>query len=391
MALSLAGRVLAGRRLVRGEVAVADGRIAGSAGRRSRRVLPEGWIVAPGLVDLQLNGYAGVEVDGGPEALETIAAALPAIGVTAFCPTLISRSEAGYRRAASALAECANWPEGARPIGTRPTAARILGVHLEGPFLAPERAGAHPVAALRDPAPEAVDRLLDVFAPAIVTLAPERPGGLEAVRRIARRGVVAALGHTDADATMGRAAIDAGARLMTHALNAMRGIESRRPSALVAFLADPRARISLIADGVHVAPEVATVLARAAGRRLVLVSDAAAPAGSPAGRYRLGPRVVVSDGRRVTWRGGLAGSARGLDQGPRTLAAGGLGGAAALAAAAWAPRRLLGLPSGLEPGAPADLVVLDAGLVPRLTLVDGVVAHADAGLPLDIPDRGTAV
>ena len=389
MTLALAGRVLSGRRLTRGELAVADGRIADGAPRGARRALPDGWIVAPGLVNLQLNGYAGVEVDGGPEALARIAAALPAIGVTAFCPTLISRSEAGYRRAAAALSGCANWPPREWPIGTSP-AARVLGVHLEGPFLAPERAGVHPVAALRDPTPEGVDRLLGAFAPAIATLAPERPGGLEAVRRIARRGVVASVGHSEADARTGRAAIGAGARLLTHALNAMPGIESRRPSALAAFLADPRPCVSLIADGVHVAPEVAAVVARAAGRRLVLVSDAVAAAGAPPGRYRLGRRTVVSDGRRVEWRGRLAGSALGLDEGARTLSGAGLAAAAALAAATWAPRRLLGLP-GLEPGAPADLVVLDASLVPRLTLVGGTVGHADAALPFDVPEVGSPV
>jgi len=387
--LALAGRVLSGRRLTRGELAVADGRIADGAPRGARRALPDGWIVAPALVDLQLNGYAGVEVDGGPEALARIAAALPAIGVTAFCPTLISRSEAGYRRAATALSGCANWPPREWPIGTSP-AARVLGVHLEGPFLAPERAGVHPVVALRDPTPGGVDRLLEAFAPAIVTLAPERPGGLEAVRRIARRGVVASVGHTEADARTGRAAIAAGARLLTHALNAMPGIESRRPSALAAFLADPRPCVSLIADGVHVAPEVAAVVARAAGRRLVLVSDAVAAAGAPPGRYRLGRRAVVSDGRRVEWRGRLAGSALGLDEGARTLSGAGVAAAAALTAATWAPRRLLGLP-GLEPGAPADLVVLDASLVPRLTLVGGVVALADAALPFDVPEVGAPV
>jgi N-acetylglucosamine-6-phosphate deacetylase len=388
--LALAGRVLAGRRLARAEVAVGDGRIAARAPRSARRVLPEGWIVAPGLVDLQVNGYAGLEADAGSEALAAIAAALPEAGVTAFCPTVISRPEAGYRRAAAALAGCANWPPRAWPIGTTP-AARVLPPHLEGPFLAPGRAGVHPAGALRDPSPEAVDRLLEAFAPAVVTLAPERPGALAAIRRIAGRGVVASAGHTEADAGEGRAAIDAGARLMTHALNAMDGIASRRPSALAAFLADPRPSVSLIADGVHVAPEVAAVLARAAGRRLVLVSDAVAAAGAPPGRYRLGRRAIASDGRRVAWRGRLAGSALGLDEGPRTLRGAGIGAAAALAAASWAPRRLLGLPAGLRPGEPADLVVLDADLAPRLTLVGGVVAHADDALPFDVPPVGTPV
>jgi N-acetylglucosamine-6-phosphate deacetylase len=370
--LRLSGLVLRAGRLGAGEVTVADGRILASPEGRDRRRLPEGWIVAPGLVDLQVNGFGGAEVGDDPGEPAAVARALPGAGVTAFCPTLVSRSAAAYRRAAAALA-ATEWPaDGARP----------LGVHLEGPFLA--RPGAHRVSALRPPAPEEVERLLAAFSPAIVTLAPELPGALDAIARIARAGAVAAVGHTEADAETGRRAIAAGARLLTHALNAMRGIESRAPSALTAFLLDRRARMSLIADGVHVAPEVAAVLARAAGRRLVLVSDASAAAGAPPGRYRLGGREIVSDGVRARIGGRLAGSAAGLDAGPRTLAGAGLSRGAALAAAVEAPRRLLGLPAGLAPGGAADLVVLDEGLVPRLTLIGGRVAHADAALPGDL-------
>jgi N-acetylglucosamine-6-phosphate deacetylase len=312
-------------------------------------------------------------VGEGPDALAHIAATLPRHGVTAFCPTLVSRPPGGYRRAAAALREAAPAPP--------PGAARVLGVHLEGPFLAPSRAGAHDPGALRDPDPGAVDELLALVRPAIVTLAPERPGALAAIRRIAAAGAVAAIGHTEADAAAGRAALDAGARLVTHALNAMRGIESRAPSALAAALADPRPYVSLIGDGVHVAPEVAAVIARAAGPRLVLVSDAVAAAGRPAGRYALGGRAVVSDGLRVERDGRLAGSAAALDRGPATLAAAGIGPAEALHAATVAPRTLLGLAD--EPG---DRVALDPGLRPRLTIIGGRVAYAAGDLPFDVPD-----
>ena len=164
----------------------------------------------------------------------------------------------------------------------------------------------------------------------------------------------------------------------------MRGVSSRDPSALTAFLAHPRARVSLIGDGVHVAPEVAAVVARATGPRLVLVSDAAAAAGAPPGVYRLGALTITSDGERATAGGRLAGSALGLDRGPATLAGAGIRRAAALAAAVEAPRRLLGLRPALTIGGPADLVVLDADLVPRLTLIDGRVAFADPELPFEV-------
>ena len=372
--MRLEGQVLRGRTIAPGAVGVEDGRVAADAGG-PRVAVPPGWTICGGFVDVQVNGFGGAEVGDDPEEVAAVAAALPAVGVTAFCPTLVSRDEAGYARAARALAAV-------RPA---PGSARMLGTHLEGPFLAPTRHGAHDPAVLRTPDADAVDRLLAAFRPAVVTLAPELPGGLEAVRRVRRAGAVAAVGHTEADAATGRAAIAAGAGLMTHALNAMRGVVSREPSALAAFLSHPRARISLIGDGVHVAPEVAAVIARAAGRRLVLVSDAAAAAGAPPGTYRLGSLTITSDGVRATAAGGLAGSALGLDRGPATLAAAGVPRGAALAAAIEAPRRLLGLPAALAEGGPADLVVLDPGLVPRLTLVGGRVAHADPGLPFALP------
>jgi N-acetylglucosamine-6-phosphate deacetylase len=376
-ALRLRGAVLRGRTLAAGEVAVAGDRIV-AGGEGGVRRLPEGWIVCAGFVDVQVNGFGGGEIGDDPEALAAVAAALPSSGVTAFCPTLVTRGPGAYRRAAAAFAAARTAPQAARP----------LGVHLEGPFLAAARRGVHDEDALRAPEPGAVDGLLDAFAPAIVTLAPELPGALGAIRRITARGCVAAIGHTEADAAVGAAAIGAGARLATHALNAMRGIESREPSALVAFLTAPRTHVSLIADGVHVAPQVAAVLARAAGRRLVLVSDAIAAAGAPPGDYGLGTRRVVSDGSRVLWEGRLAGSALGIDTGPAVLASAGIGRAAALAAATEAPRRLLGLPAGLATGGPADLVVLDDGLVPQLTLVGGRVAYVGPSPPFDVPEPG---
>ena len=372
--MRLEGDVLRGRTIAPGSVSIARGRFAASAEGGARVATPPGWTICGGFVDVQVNGFGGAEVGGDADQLAAVAAALPTAGVTAFCPTLVSRDDDGYARAARALGA----------VAAAPGSARILGVHLEGPFLAPSRHGAHDPAVLRPPDRRVVDRLLDAFHPAIVTLAPELPGGLAAIRRIRRAGAVAAVGHTEADAATGRAAIAAGAGLLTHALNAMRGISSRDPSALAAFLAHPRARVSLIGDGVHVAPEVAAAIARAAGRRLVLVSDAAAAAGAPPGTYSLGGLTIVSDGVRATAGGRLAGSALGIDRGPATLVGAGIAREAALSAAIDAPRRLLGLPPTLAIGAPADVVVLDPDLVPRLTLVGGRVAFASPGLPFEV-------
>ena len=169
--MRLAGDVLRGRTIVPGTVAIADGRFVAEA--RGRRVtLPVGWTICGGFVDVQVNGFGGAEVGDDPDQLAVVARSLPSAGVTAFCPTLVSRSPDDYARAARAL----------RAATAAPAAARLLGVHLEGPFLAPTRHGAHDPAALRAPDPAAVDRLLDAFTPAIVTLAPScrapsRPSG----------------------------------------------------------------------------------------------------------------------------------------------------------------------------------------------------------------------
>jgi N-acetylglucosamine-6-phosphate deacetylase len=337
--------------------------------------VPDGWTVAPGLIDLQVNGYAGAEVGGDPDEIAAVARALPATGVTAWCPTLVTRSERAYSHAARALATTP-WPR----VG-----ARFLGAHLEGPFLSPSRAGAHPPGRMRHPTPAAVDRLVGLFSPRIVTLAPELPGALDAVRRLTRRGVLVACGHTEAACDEASAAIDAGARLLTHALNAMPGMSARGPGPAGAFLAHRSARVSLIADGIHVAPEMCAMLARAAGSRLVLVSDATAATDAPPGRYRLGERRIDWDGARATTGGLLAGGAAPLWRGVATLIACGIPLRRALAAATVAPRRLLGLPATAFPG---HLVVMDPDLVPRLTLVDGLVAFADPALPFDVPEIG---
>lgn len=376
-AIALRAALLGARGRSPGAVAL-DGAVLGPPGGGETVLsLPEGWTIAPGMVDLQVNGFAGAEVDHRPSSVEHIAARLPTEGVTAFCPTLVSLTPDEYERAATAL-------DRAQPPGA---GARILAPHLEGPFLARERAGAHRPDALREPSQEEVERLLALLAPSIVTLAPELPGAIEAIRHIRRRGAIPAVGHTDADAATARRAIGAGAALLTHAPNAMRGIETRRPTALVAFLVHRRVRVSMIADGEHVDTEVIGLMAGALGSRLVAVSDATAPAGAPPGDFQLAGRPVHSDGSRATLADGtLAGSASGLGPAPATLRRAGLSPARAIMATTAAPRRLLGLPWRLAPGDAADLTIFDAALRPQATIVGGDLAYAGPELPDDVRD-----
>jgi N-acetylglucosamine-6-phosphate deacetylase len=326
---------------------------------------PASWRVTPGLLDLQVNGAAGREVGPDRDANAAVAGTLPRAGVTAFLPTLVSRTLREYASCAEALATT-DWPR---------NGARCLGVHLEGPFIAPSRRGAHHPAALLAPSPANVSALLRAIRPRAITLAPELPGAIDAIERLSGEGIAVFIGHTEADADTARAALAAGASMMTHAFNAMRGIETRSATALAALLGDRSARVSLIADGVHVHPENLAWLRPVLRRRLVLVSDAAAPAGSAPGQYRLGPRTIRFDGERVTAEGRLAGSGHLLDAGVRRLVAAGWPAEEALAAAAVAPREILQLvPDG-------DLVVWDERLRTRLTVIRGEVAYRSTEMP----------
>lgn len=178
----------------------------------------------------------------------------------------------------------------------------LLGVHLEGPFLAPERKGAHDPSALALPTPDVVAALLDAADGIVrqITIAPELPHALDAIETFVAAGVVVAVGHTQADADTARAAFDRGATLITHAFNAMPGITGRAPGPVGAAIADERVSLEVIADGIHVDPRLIAMLFRAAPGRVVLMTDAMAAAAAVPGRYVLGGLDVdVADGRAV--------------------------------------------------------------------------------------------
>lgn len=354
--VSLHGLCLGRRSLTPGTVNVTGGVFADAPAPGVETVaLPDGWVITPGLVDVQVNGYAGREVDA-PGALPHVARALAADGVVAFCPALVSRPLHAYPDAVIRLGDA---------VGA---GAAVLGPHLEGPFLSPHRPGAHDPGALRDADPQAVDALV-AFAPAIVTLAPEVPGGLDAIGRLRAAGVVAAVGHTECDAATLDAAAARGARLVTHAFNAMPGITARDATPLAAALQDERLYVSLVADGQHVAPEVCRLAAALAGARLVLTSDASAAAGAPPGAFTLGGRAVTSDGGCVRDAAGrLAGGALPLWRCVDRAVGIGVPRAHALWAACGAPREVLGRHLS-EPR--ASLAVLDAEHRPRAVLIDG--------------------
>jgi N-acetylglucosamine-6-phosphate deacetylase len=292
----------------------------------------------PGLVDLQVNGAAGIDLTAEPHRLWEVAAALPAYGVTAFAPTVITSDPATRQLALDTLAAGppAGWA-GAEP----------LGLHFEGPMITPSRKGAHPEHWLRPPSLDLVDGWSRETGVAIVTLAPELPGALAVIERLVSRGVVVSVGHTAATAAEVAAAVAAGARCVTHLGNAMPPLLPREPGPVGAAFGGDTLVAGLIVDGHHLDPLFVRTAWRALGPdRFLSVSDTTAALGLPDGPARLGDQdVVVSGGTVRLADGTLAGSAASLLGCLRTLVAQtGCTLEEAVATATTTPLTLLGLP-----------------------------------------------
>lgn len=343
--------------------------------------LPDG-LLAPGLVDLQVNGYYGVDlVDASEDDWQQVLGRLPETGVTAFLPTFITAPVA-------TLADALTRTEAALPAVTAKGGARPLGVHLEGPFLSARRRGAHSEDWLADPEPAALDALVNA-APGTVrmlTLAPERDGALDAVRRLTAAGVLVSMGHSDATAAEAAAAADAGAQSVTHLFNAQHPLHHREPGLPGTALTDPRLTCGLIADLHHVAPEACRLAFAAAPGRIALVTDAVAAAGMPPGRYILGgdPIDVRDEGEPpLRGDGALAGSGLRLDDAIANVHHLGIDVVTAVAAATRVPANLLGRSDlgRIAPGSTADMTWLSGDLRTRATWVGGELAYGAEALP----------
>lgn len=367
-AIALRGRAVIGPG-VRADVVVGivDGRLHGGVASRGER-LEEDLVLAPGFLDIHIHGAGGASVMDGPEAIRHVARTLAGRGVTSFLPTAVS---APLERLAAFVRDVATVMANPDPAG-----AAILGANLEGPALDPAHAGAHDPAVLVDPTVVAAAFRHDPASWAavrVVTLAPERPGGLDLVRLLAARGIVASVGHSGASFRQAIAAYDAGARSTTHLFNAMTGLAHRAPGVALAALLDPRPAVELIADGLHVDAALWPLVRRLVGGRLVLVSDALPGAGLVGDQaFRLGElEVMVHDGRATLADGTLAGSIALLADGVIRFVGPGGTLAQTVAAASTGPARLLGArrKGRIARGADADLVALrENGSVARVWL-----------------------
>jgi N-acetylglucosamine-6-phosphate deacetylase len=360
-------------------VRIVDGRIAGVDHDVSTGPTVElgDHLVVPGFVDVHVHGGGGAQVNGDdPDevaaAIATVAATHAAHGTTSLLATAVSDSHERLVATLTGIARAAR--------ADLPTT--LLGAHLEGPWLAPDHAGAQDPRALRPPSLAEWTALRSAAPGAIrmLTLAPELPGALDVVREAVAAGAVVSVGHTGADYAQTVAAFDAGARHATHLFNGMPPLHHRRPGPVGAALADQRVSVELIADGHHVHPAVLGLVLRLARSRVVAVTDATSAAGLVPGRYALGRLDVVVAADRVTLADDpavLAGSVLTMAAAVRALVAAGASVRDAVAAATRTPADLLGETGKgrIEPGADADLVVLDRSLHVAAVVHGGRVVH----------------
>ncbi|MFF4984429.1 N-acetylglucosamine-6-phosphate deacetylase [Streptomyces sp. NPDC001046] len=340
-----------------GRLTVDGTRIAATLPENAEVIDVTGHYVVPGFVDLHNHGGGGASFTSG--SVDDILKGIHTHrlhGTTTLVASTVTGDLDVLARRAGLLSELAEQGE-------------IAGIHFEGPFISPCRKGAHSEELLRDPDPAEVRKLIDAARgrAAMVTLATELPGGLDSVRLLAERGVIAAIGHTDASYEQTIQAIDAGATVATHLFNAMPPLGHRAPGPITALLEDDRITVELINDGTHLHPAALRLAFRHAGAdRVAFITDAMDAAGFGDGRYWLGPlEVEVSDGvARLVADGTIAGSTLTLDRAfKRAVTVDGLSVEDAVTALSATPARLLGMDDtigSLEPGKSADLLLLDS-------------------------------
>jgi N-acetylglucosamine-6-phosphate deacetylase len=335
-------------------------------GFAGRLVDATGLLLAPGLIDVQINGLMGSDYTVDPSSIWSSATHLPRYGVTTYLPTIITSPPQVIQSALKVLQ--AGPPPGW--IGADP-----LGLHIEGPFLSLQKKGAHNPRFLRSLTLDEVSGWSPASGVRLLTLAPELDGAVPVIQKLSRQGVVVSLGHSNATYAQAIAAFDQGATCGTHLFCAMSGLEHRAPGLAAALLTDPRPWFGLIADGVHVHPPIVALAWKAASSRFVLVTDAMTALGMPPGIYTLGDyQIQVDDKAARLTDDTLAGSILSLDQAVRNLCTfTGCTFVEAIQAATHHPADLLGLTDRgrLAEGLKADLAFFDTYGNVIATFIDG--------------------
>lgn len=366
-----------------GHLSVSNGKILtlaqGEISMSSTRTIDaSGKLVLPGLIDIHVNGGGGsLSVDGTPEAIKNIATAHAKHGTTSLVVTTITVDDERLRETVSAIAQVARGPL---------AGARVLGAHLEGPFLNPEKAGAHNKAYLKPPSLEFFDELymLSQGTIRILSLAPELEGANSLIKYAHNKGVVVGLAHSNANYDEALEAIGNGLSLCTHIFNAMPPLDHRRPGPIGAFLSSLHPQntfVEIISDALHVHPSVMDIVIRSKGDSgVILVTDAVTPAGTDIRNFNiLGVELEVRGFACYLPSGGLAGSALTMNQAVKiisTQTSSSLGSAVKMASLN--PATLLGINSrkgSLEEGKDADLIITNKNLDVIETIVEGTTVY----------------
>jgi N-acetylglucosamine-6-phosphate deacetylase len=362
-------RVVLPDREVEADVLVADGKIAaiGEGLDAAEQIDLAGTTLLPGFIDFHIHGAAGVDVmEATPAGLREVSSYLASQGVTAWVPTLVPGSDANYASVAAVVSECLHDREG----------ARVLGLHYEGPFVNTAQCGAlHTEYFKTYSRPEDLECLVvPENAVRMITLAPEVAGGVELVHELAKRGWVISIGHTGAGLDVLDQACEAGARHMTHFMNAMTPLHHRNPGPIAWGLSRDDVTFDVIADGIHLEPFMLRLLMKIKGvSGISLISDAIAAAGKGDGDYEIwGETISVKDGRTANAAGSIAGSVISMLDAVRLLHSLGVSYVDLARMASSNPARLLNLDCGsIEPGKRADLIALDQDTNIKLTLIGG--------------------
>ena len=369
-AFSISGRALIGDEFVEATMSVADARVAAIRRGidRGADICADGWI-APGLIDLQVNGAYGFDFTADSTSIAAVAARLPATGVTAFLPTIITSPLEAYPRFLRDVEHAAQDARG----------AQVLGAHLEGPYLSPKRAGAHNPNYLRAPNRAELETWAGSPMVRLATLAPELTGALEMIRELRARGVIVSAGHSDASYAQAIASFQSGITWGTHLFSAMPPFAHRAPG-LVGALLSSDVPVGLIVDGVHVHPAAVKTVFRTKGARgITLVTDAMMAMGMGPGQYMLGDRAVTVDATSARLDSEtLAGSILQMDAAIRNVIEyTGCTLADALTMASATPARVLGLEKKgrIEEGGDADLLVLNKALRVEMTIARGEIVY----------------
>ena len=331
-------------------------------------------IVCPGFIDMHVHGALGASFRSpAAEDIRKVTAYRATTGTTGLLATIGTSSWEDTVAALQAVAHAAAVPAG----------SRLLGVHMEGPYLSPERPGAMRIPLMRAPSADEVAALQDVAHGMItsMTLAPEREGGLELAAYLAKHDIIPSIGHSDATFAQVAAAVGSGVRQATHTFNAMRPLHHRDPGTVGGVMAHPEITAELIGDGAHVDREVGKLLIAAKGwERVALVTDGVEFSGLPAGRYERasGVAVTVSDILATRDDGTITGSASSMNRNVRVYVEAGIPLPHVLAMASYVPARQLGLDDRkglIQAGADADIAVLSQDFRVMLTIVGGEIVH----------------